>query len=71
MQKIILKLRLRFIFCIATCGYRERLKRFVPDLKLFVESDRNYADISTFKENALKGHFASKVLIFGSKIKDT
>ena len=56
---------------ITACSYREKLKRFVPDLKLFVESDRNYADISTFKENALNGHFASKVLIFESKIKDT
>ena len=45
-------------------------KGMSPDLKLSVESDANHAEISTFKENALNGHFVSKLLIFESKMKD-
>ena len=42
----------------------------IPDLKLSVESDKSHADIPTPKANAQNGHFASKLLILESKIKD-
>ena len=45
-------------------------KGMFPDLKLSVESDAIHAENSTLKENALNGHFVSKLLIVESKMKD-
>ena len=59
-----------FEFYIAFSINYNTSKGMFPDLQFSVESDKNHADISTFKENALNGHFVSKLLLFESKMKN-